>query len=51
MQQRPGRRPTKREEKTIDYEREYDFVRHDLRRIALWSVLLFAGMFVAYFFV
>jgi hypothetical protein len=33
----------------IDYSRDYMFVRRDMVRIILWSVLLFAGMIAAYF--
>jgi hypothetical protein len=33
----------------VDYSKDYAAVRHDLRRIALWSVLLFVGMVALYF--
>lgn len=33
----------------IDYSRDYMFVRRDMLRIVVWSVLLFAGMIAAYF--
>ncbi|NJL06264.1 MAG: hypothetical protein HC911_15435 [Chloroflexaceae bacterium] len=28
----------------IDYSQDYAFIRHDLRRLTLWSAVLFAGM-------
>jgi hypothetical protein len=33
----------------IDYSRDYMFVRRDMVRIVVWSMLLFAGMIAAYF--
>ncbi len=33
----------------VDYSRDYAYVRSDLTWIAIWSVLLFAGMFVIFF--
>lgn len=32
----------------VDYSQDYAFVRRDLNRIALWSLLLFAGMIAVY---
>lgn len=34
----------------VDYSQDYLFVRRDLQWIAIWSAVLFAGMF-AYFFI
>ncbi len=34
----------------VDYSDDYAFVSRDLKHIALWSILLFAGMFGVYFF-
>jgi hypothetical protein len=34
-----------------DYAQDYVFVRRDMRRIAIWSILLFVCMFGAYFFI
>lgn len=35
----------------VDYSLDYAYVRRDLRRIALWSVLLFVGMVAIYFII
>ncbi len=34
----------------VDFARDYEYVRHELKRISLWSVLLFALMFAGYFY-
>lgn len=34
----------------VDYSDDYAFVSRDLKHIALWSMLLFVGMFGVYFF-
>ena len=49
VESRPAARTTRRvlsrpAPEPIDYSKEYADVRRDLRWIALWSVLLFAGM-------
>jgi hypothetical protein len=49
IESRPAARTTRRvlsrpAPEPIDYSKEYADVRRDLRWIALWSVLLFAGM-------
>ncbi len=49
MESRPAARSTRRvlsrpAPEPIDYSKEYADVRRDLRWIALWSLLLFAGM-------
>jgi hypothetical protein len=49
-QRQQGRR-TSREKEGIDYTQDYHYVRHDLKRIAIWSILLFACMVAAYFVV
>jgi hypothetical protein len=33
----------------VDYSKDYASVRHDLRRIAIWALLLFVGMVALYF--
>jgi hypothetical protein len=44
---RPIRRTSTRPApEPVDYSKDYTAARRDLRWIALWSVLLFAGMFV-----
>jgi hypothetical protein len=43
------RRPARPAPEPIDYSKEYTWIRRDLQRIALLSILLFAGMGVIYF--
>lgn len=33
----------------VDYSQDYAYVRQDLKQIAFWSLLLFAGMIALYF--
>ncbi len=47
-QQRRQGRPAAAAE-VVDYSRDYADVRRDLRRIAVWSILLFGLMFAVYF--
>jgi hypothetical protein len=47
QQRRTGRVAMKPPE-PVDYSLDYAYVRRDLRRIMLWGLLLFAGMFVIY---
>jgi hypothetical protein len=52
-QQQQSRRTPRRTTATpesVDYTREYAFIRRDLNRIVIWSALLFVGMFAVYFF-
>jgi hypothetical protein len=49
QQRQQGRAAAQRHQ--TDYAQDYAFVRRDMRRIAIWSILLFAGMFGAYFFI
>lgn len=35
----------------VDYSVEYAYIRLDLKRIAIWSILLFVGMFAVSFFI
>jgi hypothetical protein len=46
---RQQKRTTQRQH--TDYAQDYVFVRRDMRRIAIWSILLFVCMFGAYFFI
>lgn len=48
-QRQQGRTAAQRQQQT-DYAQDYVFVRRDMRRIAIWSILLFVCMFGAYFF-
>jgi hypothetical protein len=48
QQRRTGRVAMKPPE-PVDYSLDYAYVRRDLRRITLWGLLLFAGMFAVYF--
>jgi hypothetical protein len=48
-QRQQGRTAAQRQQ--TDYAQDYVFVRRDMRRIAIWSILLFACMFGAYFFI
>lgn len=34
---------------SVDYSQDYAAVRYDLKLIAIWSVIIFAGMFAMYF--
>jgi hypothetical protein len=47
-QRQQGRTAAQRQH--TDYAQDYVFVRRDMRRIAIWSILLFVCMFGAYFF-
>ncbi|MBC8076872.1 MAG: hypothetical protein H7Y32_12410 [Chloroflexales bacterium] len=47
--QQPQQRRLVRAVEPIDYSRDYEAVRHDLRRIALWAALLFVAMAALYF--
>jgi hypothetical protein len=49
-QRQQGRSAAQQRQHT-DYAQDYVFVRRDMRRIAIWSILLFVCMFGAYFFV
>lgn len=49
QQRRPVRAVPQSE--PVDYALDYARVRHDLKRIALWSILLFAGMVAIAFFI
>lgn len=49
--QGPAGRRTRVRKETIDFARDYIYVRHDLKRIAIWSILLFVGMIGVYLFV
>lgn len=55
MSQKSSQQQRKTEQRSalqpIDYSVEYVYVRHDLKRIAIWSAALFAGMFVVFFFI
>ncbi len=46
-----SRRVAGRSKEMIDFAGDYASIRHDLKRIAIWCVLLFALMFAGYFFV
>lgn len=35
----------------VDYSLDYAYVRRDLKRIVIWSALLFVGMFIVFFVV
>lgn len=35
----------------VDYSQDYAYVRYDMRRIAFWSILLFACLFGAALFI
>ncbi len=50
QQRRPGRVVVPQAE-PVDYSLDYAYVRYDLKRIALWGILLFAGMFAMTFFI
>jgi hypothetical protein len=49
QQRRAPQRPRVAAERPVDYSQDYAAVRRELYRIAIWSGLLFVGMFAAFF--
>lgn len=49
-QGQPRRAPVRVAPEPVDYSRDYASVRRDLWRISIWAILLFAAMFVLFFF-